>query len=180
MQGFDPVYGARPVKRALQRELQTRLAQALLRGEVGEGDAVLVEAATPASGGGLTLRKMPPGGGAGEAVGETQPRTPQQPVAGITAEGRGGAGAGAGAAATANGTGGAVPALPVKKRVVRTTRKASSSGGVAAGGVVPQTNGKPAGGGAGGSGGIASRSSSSGALQSVPLRLGEAEVSDVE
>jgi C-terminal, D2-small domain, of ClpB protein len=178
VQGFDPVYGARPVKRALQRELQTRLAQALLRGEVGEGDAVLGEAATPAIGGGLTLRKMPPGGGAGETVGEAQPRTPQQPVAGITAEGRGGAGAGA--PATANGTGGAVPALPVKKRVVRTTRKASSGGGVAAGGVVPQTNGKPAGGGAGGGSGIASRSSSSGALQSVPLRLGEGEVSDVE
>lgn len=33
MKGFDPVFGARPVKRAIQRELETPLAQALLRGE---------------------------------------------------------------------------------------------------------------------------------------------------
>lgn len=31
--GFDPVYGARPVKRAIQRELETPMAQALLRGQ---------------------------------------------------------------------------------------------------------------------------------------------------
>lgn len=31
--GYDPVYGARPVKRAIQRELETPLAQALLRGQ---------------------------------------------------------------------------------------------------------------------------------------------------
>lgn len=39
------MFGARPVKRALQRELQTLLAQALLRGEFTEGDTILVEAA---------------------------------------------------------------------------------------------------------------------------------------
>ena len=43
-QGYDPVFGARPVKRALQRELQTLLAQALLRGEFAEGDVIRVEA----------------------------------------------------------------------------------------------------------------------------------------
>lgn len=42
--GYDPVYGARPVKRALQRELQTLLAQALLRNEFQEDDTVVVEA----------------------------------------------------------------------------------------------------------------------------------------
>jgi len=57
--GFDPVYGARPVKRALQRELQTLLAQALLRGEFIEGDLILVQAA--ADGSGLTLTKGTPG-----------------------------------------------------------------------------------------------------------------------
>jgi ATP-dependent Clp protease ATP-binding subunit ClpB len=37
--GFDPVYGARPVKRAVQREMETPLAKALLSGlfQVGEG-----------------------------------------------------------------------------------------------------------------------------------------------
>jgi ATP-dependent Clp protease ATP-binding subunit ClpB len=31
--GFDPVFGARPVKRVIQRELETTLARALLKGE---------------------------------------------------------------------------------------------------------------------------------------------------
>ena len=38
--GFDPVYGARPVKRVIQRELENSLAQALLRGDFGHGDAI--------------------------------------------------------------------------------------------------------------------------------------------
>lgn len=38
--GYDPVFGARPVKRALQRELQTLLAKALLRGDYEEDDTV--------------------------------------------------------------------------------------------------------------------------------------------
>lgn len=42
--GFDPVYGARPVKRAVQRDLETALAKSMLRGEFGEGDEVIVEA----------------------------------------------------------------------------------------------------------------------------------------
>ena len=42
--GFDPVYGARPVKRAVQRELETALAKAILREEFSEGDNVVVEA----------------------------------------------------------------------------------------------------------------------------------------
>ena len=36
--GYDPVFGARPVKRAVQRELETGLAKALLRGKFGEDD----------------------------------------------------------------------------------------------------------------------------------------------
>ncbi|MBN1978574.1 MAG: ATP-dependent chaperone ClpB [Anaerolineae bacterium] len=42
--GFDPVYGARPLKRVIQREVQDPLALALLRGEFGEGDTVRVDA----------------------------------------------------------------------------------------------------------------------------------------
>ncbi|KAF6253273.1 P-loop containing nucleoside triphosphate hydrolase protein [Scenedesmus sp. NREL 46B-D3] len=48
--GYDPVYGARPVKRAIQRELETPLAQALLRGQFQETDAIIVEAAEPGQG----------------------------------------------------------------------------------------------------------------------------------
>jgi len=35
--GYDPVFGARPLKRFLQRHLETRLARALITGEVSEG-----------------------------------------------------------------------------------------------------------------------------------------------
>jgi len=42
--GYDPVYGARPLKRVIQREVQDPLALALLRGEFTEGDAVRVNA----------------------------------------------------------------------------------------------------------------------------------------
>jgi ATP-dependent Clp protease ATP-binding subunit ClpB len=35
--GYDPVFGARPLKRFLQRHLETRLARALIAGEVAEG-----------------------------------------------------------------------------------------------------------------------------------------------
>ncbi|MFN3684332.1 MAG: ATP-dependent chaperone ClpB [Fimbriimonadaceae bacterium] len=41
--GFDPVYGARPLRRAIQRDVMNPLAQALLRGDVRDGDRVLVD-----------------------------------------------------------------------------------------------------------------------------------------
>jgi len=41
--GFDPVYGARPLKRAIQRELETPIAKAILAGQLSEGQTVHVE-----------------------------------------------------------------------------------------------------------------------------------------
>jgi ATP-dependent Clp protease ATP-binding subunit ClpB len=41
--GYDPVYGARPLKRAIQRELETKIAKAILRGEFHDGDAIFVD-----------------------------------------------------------------------------------------------------------------------------------------
>ena len=38
--GYDPVFGARPLKRFLQRNLETKLARALISGEVAEGSEV--------------------------------------------------------------------------------------------------------------------------------------------
>ena len=38
--GYDPVYGARPVNRAIQKELETTLARAILSGEVLDGEHV--------------------------------------------------------------------------------------------------------------------------------------------
>ena len=43
--GFDPVYGARPLRRYLQREVETSLAKAILAGEIPSGSLVSVNAA---------------------------------------------------------------------------------------------------------------------------------------
>src|SRR6056300_222597 len=48
--GFDPVYGARPLRRLMQKEIDDRLARALLAGEVHDGDTVKVDLAEDASG----------------------------------------------------------------------------------------------------------------------------------
>jgi ATP-dependent Clp protease ATP-binding subunit ClpB len=42
-EGYDPIYGARPLKRLLQRKVQDELAMYILKGEVAEGDAVTVD-----------------------------------------------------------------------------------------------------------------------------------------
>jgi ATP-dependent Clp protease ATP-binding subunit ClpB len=43
-EGFDPVYGARPLKRFIQREVETRIGRALLSGEIDDGETILIEA----------------------------------------------------------------------------------------------------------------------------------------
>jgi ATP-dependent Clp protease ATP-binding subunit ClpB len=42
--GYDPVYGARPLRRVVQRSLQNELANLILKGDVSEGDTVAVSA----------------------------------------------------------------------------------------------------------------------------------------
>ena len=42
-EGFDPVYGARPLKRAIQREVQNPLAVKILEGEFKAGDDIVVD-----------------------------------------------------------------------------------------------------------------------------------------
>jgi ATP-dependent Clp protease ATP-binding subunit ClpB len=44
-EGYDPHYGARPLRRYLQRELETQIARALIGGEVADGSTVTVDAA---------------------------------------------------------------------------------------------------------------------------------------
>ena len=53
--GYDPTYGARPLKRVIQKQLVDKLALKLLEGEFGEGDTVRVDAAD----GALTFAKIP-------------------------------------------------------------------------------------------------------------------------
>jgi ATP-dependent Clp protease ATP-binding subunit ClpB len=44
--GYDPAYGARPLKRVLQRELETALARKILEGTVRDGQTVRVDYTT--------------------------------------------------------------------------------------------------------------------------------------
>jgi ATP-dependent Clp protease ATP-binding subunit ClpB len=43
--GYDPAYGARPLRRVIQKQLTDRLALALLQGEIRDGDTITVDAA---------------------------------------------------------------------------------------------------------------------------------------
>jgi ATP-dependent Clp protease ATP-binding subunit ClpB len=52
--GYDPVYGARPLKRAIQQQVENPLAQAILRGEFGPGDRVRASV----TGGQIVFEKM--------------------------------------------------------------------------------------------------------------------------
>ncbi|MCB0830124.1 MAG: type VI secretion system ATPase TssH, partial [Solirubrobacterales bacterium] len=42
--GYDPTYGARPLKRVVQKQLVDKLALKILEGEFSEGDSVLIDA----------------------------------------------------------------------------------------------------------------------------------------
>jgi ATP-dependent Clp protease ATP-binding subunit ClpC len=55
-QGFDPHYGARPLKRAIQRHIEDRLSEALLSGTIVKGDKVRIDVQD----GELTVRKLEP------------------------------------------------------------------------------------------------------------------------
>jgi ATP-dependent Clp protease ATP-binding subunit ClpB len=45
MSGFDSAYGARPLRRLVQREIGDRLAKSILSGDIADGDTVLVDTA---------------------------------------------------------------------------------------------------------------------------------------
>jgi ATP-dependent Clp protease ATP-binding subunit ClpB len=52
--GYDPTYGARPLRRLMQREIDDKLARALIAGEIRDGDTVRVDLV----GDGLTVSRM--------------------------------------------------------------------------------------------------------------------------
>jgi ATP-dependent Clp protease ATP-binding subunit ClpB len=43
-EGYDPVYGARPLRRFIQREVETRVGRALLSGEIVDGSTITIDA----------------------------------------------------------------------------------------------------------------------------------------
>jgi ATP-dependent Clp protease ATP-binding subunit ClpB len=61
LSGYDPAYGARPLRRLVQREIGDKLARLLLAGEIKDGDAVQVDIADgegqPRQDGGLLVRR---------------------------------------------------------------------------------------------------------------------------
>jgi ATP-dependent Clp protease ATP-binding subunit ClpB len=58
--GYDPAFGARPLKRTVQREVENPLALRVLSGELGEGDTVVVDAEDGVVV--LTVRRREPAG----------------------------------------------------------------------------------------------------------------------
>ena len=56
--GYDPLYGARPLRRLMQHEIDDQLARALLAGEIRDGDTVMVDLAPD----GETLTGLASGG----------------------------------------------------------------------------------------------------------------------
>lgn len=50
-QGYDPVYGARPLKRFIQSKVETLLARIIIKGDLDEGDTLVVDR----QGDGLTI-----------------------------------------------------------------------------------------------------------------------------
>ncbi|MHB9003186.1 MAG: ATP-dependent chaperone ClpB [Coriobacteriia bacterium] len=46
LDGFDPVYGARPLKRVIQRDVVDRIASALIAGEIADGDTAVIDLGT--------------------------------------------------------------------------------------------------------------------------------------
>ena len=41
--GYDPVYGARPLKRAIQKQVETRLGRLIISGKVHDGEAITID-----------------------------------------------------------------------------------------------------------------------------------------
>ncbi len=55
-EGFDPAYGARPLRRAIQRNIEDRLSEELLKGTINKGDTVTIDAEE----GKLVVKRMEP------------------------------------------------------------------------------------------------------------------------
>ena len=65
-EGYDPAYGARPLKRAIQREVETPLARKILEGAVRDGQTVLVDCPANAESLTFTTKDGEPGEGTGK------------------------------------------------------------------------------------------------------------------
>jgi ATP-dependent Clp protease ATP-binding subunit ClpB len=55
--GYDPLFGARPLKRTIQADLENPLAKAIIAGKIKEGDIVTADRNTEKGGEALTFKK---------------------------------------------------------------------------------------------------------------------------
>ena len=69
MRGYDPIYGARPLRRLMQHEIDDRLARGVLSGEVRDGSIVRVDVAEDGDSLSLTSEAAPQMGGSAGAAG---------------------------------------------------------------------------------------------------------------
>jgi len=67
--GYDPVFGARPLKRAIQRELETAVAKGILRGDFADGDEITIDSNME---GGIAIHRSGVGTGNEQSMAETQ------------------------------------------------------------------------------------------------------------
>jgi ATP-dependent Clp protease ATP-binding subunit ClpB len=91
-EGYDPVYGARPVRRVVQREVENPLARRIIAGEVRDGDTVHLDAAGDAGNGsgpgGLTMRREArPDAARSRPSPDGDVAPPEAPDAAVTAQG---------------------------------------------------------------------------------------------
>src|SRR5699024_9099609 len=56
LEGYDPAYGARPLRRLVQRQIGDQLAKMLLGGQIADGDTVVVDRPEGLEAEGLVLR----------------------------------------------------------------------------------------------------------------------------
>jgi ATP-dependent Clp protease ATP-binding subunit ClpB len=117
-EGYDPAFGARPVRRLIQREIGDTLASALLEGRVSDGDDVLVDLIDPADR--LAAAGMP--GSAGESVGSGDPEGH------LVVTVRGGSRASDAAAASAGGSASTTAEAAATAPVADAARAAGSAG----------------------------------------------------
>jgi ATP-dependent Clp protease ATP-binding subunit ClpC len=79
--GFDPEFGARPLRRAIQRELENELSRLVLSGELAPDDRVVVEAGD----GGLTFEVAKGAAEIADEVDDTAERAKAREIAGSRA-----------------------------------------------------------------------------------------------
>ena len=84
-EGYDPVYGARPLRRFIQREVETRIGRALLAGDIHDGATIALDRRGRGAAGALAQPRRRGGeprraGRGGRLRRDLRPRVPLRPA----------------------------------------------------------------------------------------------------